>query len=120
MKNRLEVAKDLLRDDGCIFVQCSFHQFAYLRVLMDGLFKKHLCDFNIQVRHPDRALTGDKEFNDVIEYILIYSKNELLKMPYIEEQKTVEVQKFNETISAENDSHAVITSGKIDFSDFFC
>ena len=94
MKNRLEVARDLLRDDGCIFVQCSFHQFAYLRVLMDGLFKKHLCDFNIQVRHPDRALTGDKEFNDVIEYILIYSKNELLKMPYIEEQKTVDEYTF--------------------------
>ena len=41
----------------------------------------------------------------------------LVKNEYIEEQKTVEVQKFNETISAENDSHAVITSGKIDFSD---
>lgn len=90
MKNRLEVARDLLTADGYIFVQCSFHQFAYLRVLMDEMFKKHLCDFNIQVRHPDRALTGDKEFNDVIEYILVYGNNESLKMPYIEEQKTID------------------------------
>ena len=90
MKNRLEIARELLREDGCIFVQCSFHQFAYLRVLMDGIFKRHLCDFNIQVRHPDRALTGDKEFNDVIEYILIYAKNENVKMPHKEEIKTID------------------------------
>lgn len=90
MQNRLEIAKKLLSDDGVICVQCSFHQFAYLRVLMDSLFEKHLCDFNIQVRHPERSLTGDKEFNDVIEYVLIYTKNINKKMPYKEEAKTVD------------------------------
>lgn len=90
MQNRLSVAKKLLKDDGVVCVQCSFHQFAYLRVLMDDLFEKHLCDFNIQVRHPDRALTGDKEFNDIIEYILIYSNNSDKRMPYKEELKTID------------------------------
>ena len=90
MQNRLEVAKKLLCDDGVICVQCSFHQFAYLRVLMDSLYEKHLCDFNIQVRHPDRSLTGDKEFNDVVEYVLIYSNNINKKMPYKEEIKTID------------------------------
>ena len=52
--------------------------------------KKHLCDFNIQVRHPDRALTGDKEFNDIIEYVLIYSNNSDKRMPYKEELKTID------------------------------
>lgn len=75
---------------GIFLVQCSFHQYAYLKVLMNDLFEKHLCDFNIQVRHPDRALTGDKEFNDVIEYILIYSNDKGKKMPFIEEQKTID------------------------------
>lgn len=90
MQNRLEVAKLLLAEDGVICVQCSFHQFAYLRILMDAMFEKHLCDLNIQVRHPDRALTGDKEFNDVIEYILIYSNNKYKKMPYKEVAKTID------------------------------
>lgn len=90
MKNRLEVAKRLLKKDGIISVQCSFHQFAFLKLIMYEIFPKHLCDFNIQVRHPDRALTGDKEFNDVIEYILIFSKNPVQKMPFIEELKTVD------------------------------
>lgn len=90
MKNRIELAKRLLAPSGIFMVQCSFHQFAYLKVLMNDLFEKHLCDFNIQVRHPDRALTGDKEFNDVIEYILIYSNDKGKKMPFIEEQKTID------------------------------
>ena len=90
MKNRLEVAKSLLSKTGVIMVQCSFHQFAFLKILMLDIFNKHLCDFNIQVRHPDRSLTGDKEYNDVIEYVLIFSNDEHKKMPYKEEVKTID------------------------------
>ena len=39
MKNRLEVARELLRDDGVIFVQCDDNEQAYLKVLMDEIFK---------------------------------------------------------------------------------
>lgn len=84
MKNRLEAAKDLLNfENGVIAVHCSFHEYAYLKVLMDEIFgqNNHKCTFNIRVRHEDRILTGDKEFNDVIEYILFYSKNETYKFP---------------------------------------
>jgi adenine-specific DNA-methyltransferase len=101
MKNRLESAKKLLFSSGIFLVQCSFHQYAYLKVLMNDLFEKHLCDFNIQVRHPDRVLTGDKEFNDVIEYILIYSNDKNKKMPFIEEQKTIDDYNFQVEIDAE-------------------
>jgi adenine-specific DNA-methyltransferase len=90
MKNRLEIAKSLLSKSGVIMVQCSFHQFAFLKILMLDIFNKHLCDFNIQVRHPDRSLTGDKEYNDVIEYVLIFSNDEHKKMPYKEEVKTID------------------------------
>ncbi len=38
MKNRLEVARELLRDDGVIFVQCDDNEQAYLKVLMDEVF----------------------------------------------------------------------------------
>jgi adenine-specific DNA-methyltransferase len=88
MRNRLEVAKTLLSNDGIICVQCSFHEFAYVKLIMDEIFAKCLTTFNIQVRHPDRILTGDKEYNDIIEYILIYSKSESAKMPKREEKKT--------------------------------
>lgn len=89
MKNRIEIAKKLLKPSSVFLVQCSFHQFAYLKVLMNEIFEKHLCDFNIQVRHPDRALTGDKEYNDVMEYVLVYSNDINKKMPFKSEQKTI-------------------------------
>lgn len=90
MKNRIESAKALMAQSGVFMVQCSFHQFAYLKVLMNDIFEKHLCDFNIQVRHPDRALTGDKEYNDVMEYLLIYSNDINKKMPFKEVAKTID------------------------------
>lgn len=40
MKNRLEVAKELLSDDGVIFVHCDDYEQAYLKVLMDSIFNK--------------------------------------------------------------------------------
>jgi len=90
VKNRLIVAKKLLSTSGVLIIQCSFHQFAYLRVMMDEVFPKHLCDLNIQVRHPDRSLTGDKEFNDIIEYALVYSNDLGGKMPIKEIEKTID------------------------------
>lgn len=39
MKNRLEVARELLKDDWVIFVQCDDNEQAYLKVLMDQIFK---------------------------------------------------------------------------------
>ena len=38
MKNRLEIAREFLRDDGVIFVQCDDNEQAYLKVLMDEIF----------------------------------------------------------------------------------
>lgn len=113
MRNRLLVAKELLREDGVVMVQCSFHQFAYLKVLMNdkSLFKKHLCDFNIQVRHPDRALTGDKEYNDVVEYVLIFSNNPEQKMPFVEVVKNENDYVFSVKIK-ENAKPEFIKCGK--------
>ncbi len=38
MKNRLELSRELLKDDGVIFVQCDDNEQAYLKVLMDEIF----------------------------------------------------------------------------------
>ena len=37
MKNRIEAAKKLMMSSGVFLVQCSFHQYAYLKVLMLSL-----------------------------------------------------------------------------------
>ena len=78
IKNRIEVAKELLSNDGFLFLHISFHQFAYLKVMLDEVFNSnHICTFNLLVRHPNRILKGDKDFHDVMEYLLVYTKNKV-------------------------------------------
>jgi len=80
MKNRLEVAKNLLRDDGSIFIQIDHHELGYLNVLMDSVFGKDnkVQVISIKVASP----SGFKAVNpgpiDVTEYILFYTKNKSL------------------------------------------
>lgn len=38
MRNRLEIARQLLREDGVMFVQCDYNEDAYLRILLDEVF----------------------------------------------------------------------------------
>lgn len=103
MKNRLELAKRMLSNDGVILIQISFHQYPYLRVIADEVFSKgkHLLDFNTLVRHPERSLTGDKEFNDVVEYTLIYSKSPNYKMPKIKIEKQDDDYQYDFVFSGE-------------------
>ncbi|MGE5396750.1 MAG: DNA methyltransferase [Chitinophagales bacterium] len=92
MKNRIDVAKKMMCREGVLLVQCSFHHYPYLKLLLDEVMgeKNYRMTFHILVRHPERILTGDKEFNDVIEYILVYSANPEYKMPKKSEAKTID------------------------------
>lgn len=90
MKNRLSAAKKLLKANGTFLVHSSSHEYPYLKVLMDELMEKYLCTFHLKVRHPERILTGDKEYNDIIEYVLVYTENQEIGLPKIEEKKTNE------------------------------
>lgn len=91
IKNRVEKVLPMITDNGGVFlIQCSFHQYSYLKVLLDEIIGNYVMTFNVLVRHPDRTLTSDKEFNDVVEYVLVYSKNPNFKMPKKEEEKTVD------------------------------
>jgi adenine-specific DNA-methyltransferase len=81
MKNRLEVAKQLLKDEGVIFVQCDDNEQAYLKLLMDDVFGKE--NFinsiipemsNLSGNKIEHAIQGRK-FPKIKEYIILYSKN---------------------------------------------
>ena len=44
IKNRLEVARELLIDDGVIFVQCDDKEFVYLKIILDEIFGRKQTD----------------------------------------------------------------------------
>lgn len=77
MKNRLEVAKELLHKSGAIFVQIDHHEFGYINILMDEICRKENKVQLISVKTASPA--GFKTVNpgpiDVTEYILFYTKS---------------------------------------------
>ncbi len=82
MKNRLEIARDLLADDGTIFVQVDDNEVFYLKVLMDEIFKtapsgkKNFVQM-VEVKSNEGAANEYQNpfMPKVCEYILIYAKN---------------------------------------------
>lgn len=90
MKNRLEIARELLRDDGVIFVQCDDNEQAYLKVLMDEIFGRENFVNHISAKMKNIAGASgggeDKRLKKNIEYINIYAKNYFtLKLEHIYE-----------------------------------
>lgn len=77
MKNRLEIARELLREDGAIYVQLDYHQVHYAKILMDDIFGKH--NFQREIIWRIGWLSGYKTVdNNWIrnhDTILFYSKN---------------------------------------------
>ncbi|MCR2093414.1 site-specific DNA-methyltransferase [Campylobacter upsaliensis] len=77
MKNRLEIAREFLRDDGVIFIQCDDNEQAYLKVLCDEIFGREnfVCMITCKVKAPSGVGSGKETFFDCAEYILCYVKN---------------------------------------------
>ncbi|WP_131141328.1 site-specific DNA-methyltransferase [Helicobacter pylori] len=75
MKNRLEVAREFLSDDGVIFVQCDDNEQAYLKVLMDEIFGRENFVASISWKQFHSVKNDAANFSKNIEYILCYCKN---------------------------------------------
>ena len=77
MKNRLEIAKELLSDDWVIFVQCDDREQAYLKVLMDNIFGRNnfLNVVSVMMKNTSGASGGgeDTKLKKNIEFLNIFS-----------------------------------------------
>lgn len=85
MKNRLEVAREFLRDDGVIFVQCDDNEQAYLKVLMDEIFGRENFVNCIAVKMSETSGVKmahiDKKLPKLKEYILLFKKQNITLKP---------------------------------------
>ncbi|EJQ4637521.1 TPA: site-specific DNA-methyltransferase [Campylobacter upsaliensis] len=81
MKNRLEIAREFLRDDGVIFIQCDDNEQAYLKVLCDEIFSRGGGGNNFvgcitcKVKSAGGLTTDTEMFFDCAEYLLVYAKS---------------------------------------------
>ena len=77
MKNRLEIAKDLLSKDGAIYVQLDYNEVHYCKVLMDEIFGRENFQREIiwRIGWVFGFKTADKNWIRNHDTILFYSKD---------------------------------------------
>ncbi|WP_429951072.1 DNA methyltransferase [Enterococcus sp. AZ101] len=75
MKNRLEIAREMLTEDGSIFVQIDSFQESYLKVLMDSIFGRENFRNKITWKRRGGSANPSNQLNNVAEWILWYVKD---------------------------------------------
>jgi len=76
MKNRLEVAKELLATDGVLFVHLDYNEVHYCKVLLDEVFGTENFVNEIIWRRKQATSFGSSKFGITNDTILFYSKTE--------------------------------------------
>lgn len=74
MRNRLVIARDLLANNGTIFIQCDDHEQAYLKILMDDVFNSKNFVETFIWKNTDNAPALSKKTRKNIEFIHCYEK----------------------------------------------
>lgn len=101
MKNRLEISKELLSEDGTIYVQLDYNEVHYFKVLMDEIFGRD--NFQREIIWDMTVLSGyktlAKNWIRGHDSILFYSKNpKKFKFNKLMQPHTKEYEKmFNKT-----------------------
>ncbi len=75
MKNRLDVAKELLKEDGFIAVTIDHEELFYLGALMDEVFNKENRVGIVTIYINPKGRQHEKFFSASTEYMLVYAKD---------------------------------------------
>lgn len=81
MKNRLEVAKQLLTDDGSIFIFCDDNEQAYLKVLCDDIFGSDNFVNTLVWQKKYSPQNDARWFSDNHDFVLCFAKNKEVWRP---------------------------------------
>ncbi|NLN32196.1 MAG: site-specific DNA-methyltransferase [Flavobacteriaceae bacterium] len=89
MKNRLQVARELLKDDGSIFISCDDNEQAYLKIILDEVFGRGNFVTNFVWRRRKTQANLAKNIAPVHDFIICVAKNKSVlninKVPYSED-----------------------------------
>ncbi|RDU55757.1 DNA methylase [Helicobacter sp. MIT 01-3238] len=96
MKNRLEIAREFLREDGVIFIQCDDNEQAYLKVLCDEIFGRENFVGCIVWRKKTGGGQDSVNFAREHEYILCYKRT---NWQIIDSKENQDENEFNKIIN---------------------
>lgn len=86
MKNRLQVARDLLADDGVILVNINEDGNAYLKILMNEIFGRNNFVETFIWKNTDNPDSLSKKSRSSVEYIIAFEKNIDKSIGYVGKQ----------------------------------
>lgn len=112
MRDRLEILKRLLAEDGFFCCEIDDSEGQYLKVLLDEIFGRnnYLTTIYVQVRYADKTLKQDMDFHKQIEQIHIYRKNYGARPNLNIVEKSFE--KYNFYIKEKGTGKEIILGGK--------
>jgi adenine-specific DNA-methyltransferase len=88
MHKRLSIAKNLLTEEGIIFVSIDENEFAALKLIMDDIFSPD--SFVECLIWNKRVPKNDKGIGNIHEYIMMYSRNPDLKKVFMVDKDSVD------------------------------
>ena len=96
MKNRLDIAKQFLRDDGFIAISIDNYELLYLGTLADEVFGRENRISVLTIVHHPAGKTNNNFFATSNEFMVVYAKNkEVAKINFFEMSKETE-KTYNE------------------------
>jgi len=99
MKNRLEIAKELLSDEGFFFIQIDDYQLGYLKILCDEVFNRENAVNIIAVKMSEasgvKMAHVDKKLPKIKEFILSYRKSNTSRLNPIKIKKESQGNKLD-------------------------
>ena len=98
---RLMLARNLLRDDGAIFISIDDNEFANLKKVCDEIFGEENFLVNIIVQSNKRGQTY-KQISKNHEYLLVYSKTDQCKLNELEKTGDKDDLNFEDKIGKYN------------------
>lgn len=113
MQKRLVIARELLSDEGVIFISIDDNEQAQLKLLCDEIFNAEniLSTHHIQVRYDNKSLNEKNAWQPVMEYVYIYAKNKFsfsANQPYDQ----YDLSKFLYSINEKSEGDEIILGGK--------
>lgn len=80
MSERLTLARDLMKEDGLIFVSIDDNEFAQLKLLMDSIFSEENFINTFVWQRNSSSKTDKTQFTVNTEYVLLYAKTQNYKL----------------------------------------
>ena len=87
MYSRLKLSRNLLSDDGVIFISIDDNETSSLKIICDQVFgeQNHLVTLYVQVRYSGKTLAEKNDYQKLIEQVLVYQKERFYPVKETEE-----------------------------------